>query len=422
MALLAKRSLVTRLAPGAQSGSLAEERQRTLMSLRDHATDVMTRAGLAPDPWQQQVLTSTMAQMLLLCTRQAGKSTVAAALAVRAALLQAGALVLVLSPSLRQSGELFRKVLGHFNALGHPVPVTGESALRVEFANGSRVVSLPRPAMTPTVPVNDPPRVFRPLDPPFPTPSGRPSWSGLLQLNLVGIPLKAYPAVRQREAPAFHQLHAGCGQRIRCPKHCPVHGPVDSAALVRAYEYGPGQHVILEADEVDQLRPAQDRALRLEHFLSPADCDPLFYAGRSLYLLPDGPAAVHGYLVLHAVLVQRDRWALGRSCWEANGKSRWCGRRRTSSSCTCCITPNWCVPARRPASPPVPRRHKNCSWPGNWSMPPAGRRARRRIGTRRRRSCAPWSRPSCKARAWKHPPPRPNSFPSWKPCNRAWPR
>ena len=113
------------------------------MSLRDHATDVMTRAGLAPDPWQQQVLTSTMAQMLLLCTRQAGKSTVAAALAVRAALLQAGALVLVLSPSLRQSGELFRKVLGHFNALGRPVPVTGESALRVEFANGSRVVSLP---------------------------------------------------------------------------------------------------------------------------------------------------------------------------------------------------------------------------------------------------------------------------------------
>jgi hypothetical protein len=127
----------------ARAGSLAEERQRTLLSLRDHPTDVMTRAGLTPDPWQLQVLTSPMAQMLLLCTRQAGKSTVAAALAVRAALLQPGALVLVLSPSLRQSGELFRKVLAHFNALGRPVPVHGESALRIEFGNGSRVVSLP---------------------------------------------------------------------------------------------------------------------------------------------------------------------------------------------------------------------------------------------------------------------------------------
>jgi DNA end-binding protein Ku len=166
--------------------------------------------------------------------------------------------------------------------------------------------------MTPTTSVNDPPGVFRPLDLPLPTPSGRPSWSGLLQLNLVGIPLKAYPAVRQREAPAFHQLHADCGQRIRCPKHCPVHGPVDSAALVRAYEYGPGQHVILEADEVDQLRPAHDRALRLEHFLTPGECDPLLYAGRSFYLHPDGPAALHGYAVVHAVMVQRGRWALGQ--------------------------------------------------------------------------------------------------------------
>ena len=124
-----------------------------------------------------------------------------------------------------------------------------------------------------------------------PAPAGRPSWTGLLQLNLVGIPVKAFPAVRQREAPAFHQLHADCGQRIRCPKHCPVHGPVDNAALVRGYEYGPGQHVVVAADELDQLRPAQDRALRLHRFVPPEDCDPVLFGGRSLYLLPDGPAA-----------------------------------------------------------------------------------------------------------------------------------
>jgi hypothetical protein len=44
---------------------------------------------------------------------------------------------------LRQSGELFRKVLSYFRALGRPLAVTAESALRIEFANGSRVVSLP---------------------------------------------------------------------------------------------------------------------------------------------------------------------------------------------------------------------------------------------------------------------------------------
>jgi DNA end-binding protein Ku len=141
---------------------------------------------------------------------------------------------------------------------------------------------------------------------------GRPSWSGLLQFSLVGIPLKAYPAVRTRDVPSGHLLHADCGQRLRYAKQCPVHGPVDNAAIVRGYEYGPGQHVRVEPEELDQLRPDQDRALRLERFLTPAQLDPLLYAGRSLYLLPDGPAAAPGYAVLQAALVARQRWALGR--------------------------------------------------------------------------------------------------------------
>jgi hypothetical protein len=52
-------------------------------------------------------------------------------------------LVLVLSPSQRQSGELFRKVLDLFGAFGRPVGVAAQSALRMELVNGSRVVALP---------------------------------------------------------------------------------------------------------------------------------------------------------------------------------------------------------------------------------------------------------------------------------------
>jgi hypothetical protein len=72
-----------------------------------------------------------------------GKSSTAAALALRTALLRPGSPVLLLSPSQRQSGELFRKVVDLFGALGRPMAVSAESALRLELANGSRVVSLP---------------------------------------------------------------------------------------------------------------------------------------------------------------------------------------------------------------------------------------------------------------------------------------
>jgi hypothetical protein len=84
----------------------------------------------------------------MLAARQAGKSQVAAALALRVALLTPRALVLLLSPSLRQSAELFRKVLDLFGALRRPVGVRAESALRLELVNGSRVLSLPESERT----------------------------------------------------------------------------------------------------------------------------------------------------------------------------------------------------------------------------------------------------------------------------------
>src|SRR5262245_12437381 len=105
---------------------------------------LLERAGLEPDPWQRDLLRSDAARTLLLCSRQAGKSTAAAALALKAALLKPPALVLLLSPTLRQSGELFRdKVLRLYNALGRPETARQETALQLTLANGSRIVSLP---------------------------------------------------------------------------------------------------------------------------------------------------------------------------------------------------------------------------------------------------------------------------------------
>lgn len=102
----------------------------------------MTLAGLTPDPWQAAVLRSTAKRLLMLTTRQAGKSTTTAALALRAAMVNAET-VLLFSPSLRQSGELFLKVVRCFAALGRPVPVTSETATGLTFATGGRVLSLP---------------------------------------------------------------------------------------------------------------------------------------------------------------------------------------------------------------------------------------------------------------------------------------
>lgn len=98
--------------------------------------------GLEPDPWQAEVLRSGAKRILLNCSRQSGKSTITAALALHTAIFQEGSLVLCLSPTLRQSGELFRNVLRFYGA-DPEIPSKAESALRLELENGSRIVSLP---------------------------------------------------------------------------------------------------------------------------------------------------------------------------------------------------------------------------------------------------------------------------------------
>ncbi len=90
------------------------------------------------------MLRSRAAEIILNCSRQAGKSSVASVLAAHTALYEPGAPVLLLSPSLRQSGELFRKVKAGLGALGQEaVDLTTDNALSVELSNGSRILSLP---------------------------------------------------------------------------------------------------------------------------------------------------------------------------------------------------------------------------------------------------------------------------------------
>jgi hypothetical protein len=125
------------------AGAKARTNAATLELLRRQPEQIMLRAGLKPDPWQRGLLTSHADQILILASRQVGKSAVAAALALGTALLKPNSPVLLLSPTLRQSGELFRKVVDLFNALGRPVAVSAESGLRLELTNGSRLISLP---------------------------------------------------------------------------------------------------------------------------------------------------------------------------------------------------------------------------------------------------------------------------------------
>jgi len=98
----------------------------------------------ALDGWQREILGDEESKrVLMVCSRQAGKSSIAAVAALHRALYHPGSLVLCLAPSLRQSQELMSKILGYYRDLDRPVEAIIEGRLNLELVNGSRIVCLP---------------------------------------------------------------------------------------------------------------------------------------------------------------------------------------------------------------------------------------------------------------------------------------
>lgn len=104
---------------------------------------VRERLGFEPDRWQSKVLMGNVKRGVLNCTRQWGKSTVTAAKAVHEAHENPDSLVLVVSPSGRQSGEFLRKAATFTAKLGIRPRGDGDNEMSLAYPNGSRIVGLP---------------------------------------------------------------------------------------------------------------------------------------------------------------------------------------------------------------------------------------------------------------------------------------
>jgi len=116
---------------------------REILKSLDPAVLFQETLGLVPDLLQKKVLRFDGSRLLLNCTRQWGKSTVVAAKAYYTAKHEPDSLILLLSPSLRQSSELFRKVLTVNDGDETAPRKVEDSKLYMTLENGSRIVSLP---------------------------------------------------------------------------------------------------------------------------------------------------------------------------------------------------------------------------------------------------------------------------------------
>lgn len=95
------------------------------------------------DVEQQEILAPANRRVILCCHRQYGKSSIASLLCFHQALFHDRSLCLLVSPSLRQSSENFRKVSDALDYLSPKPELEEDNKLTLQFSNGSRIISLP---------------------------------------------------------------------------------------------------------------------------------------------------------------------------------------------------------------------------------------------------------------------------------------
>jgi len=141
----------------------------------------------------------------------------------------------------------------------------------------------------------------------------RSSWKGFLKLSLVSVPVKAYTATASSSGEIrLNQLHGECHSRINYKKTCPIHGEVPNDQIVSGYEHAKGQYVIIDPEEIEKLRSEDEKAINIDGFVSPNELDPIYFSGKSYYLIPDGPVGQKPYGLLVQGMAEMKRNAIAR--------------------------------------------------------------------------------------------------------------
>jgi DNA end-binding protein Ku len=143
-------------------------------------------------------------------------------------------------------------------------------------------------------------------------------WTGHLRLSLVNIPVKLYPATTSERALAFNQIHKPSGKRIRYQKIVPGVGPVENEEITKGYEYEKGKYVLIDQEEIDDLKLEAKQTIELVRFVDEDAIDARFYE-TPYYLLPDGDMADEGYTIIQKALKDTGKVGVGQFILRGHG-------------------------------------------------------------------------------------------------------
>src|SRR3990167_6390309 len=141
--------------------------------------------------------------------------------------------------------------------------------------------------------------------------AARAYWQGQIRLALVSIPVEIYPATKSGPSISFRQIHEPSGKPVKYEKVVPGVGPVDTDDILKGYEIGKGNYVLLDEEEIEAVRLESKKTLEVVQFVYSSEIDVLYYE-KPYYVVPADDLAEEAYIVLRDALRQTGKVGLGQ--------------------------------------------------------------------------------------------------------------
>ncbi len=131
-------------------------------------------------------------------------------------------------------------------------------------------------------------------------------WTGSLAFGLVNVPVGLYSATEDKTV-HFNQFEAGTTDRIRYRRVNERTGrEVDYQKIVKGYEVGNGNFVLITDEELQAAEPGRSRTIEITDFVDLDEIDPIYFQ-KAYYLAPQGEGADRAYGLLRAAMAATNK-------------------------------------------------------------------------------------------------------------------
>ncbi len=137
----------------------------------------------------------------------------------------------------------------------------------------------------------------------------RPTWSGSLQISLVSIAVKIFPATNPARQVEFHLIDRKTHQRVH-HHNVDEQGDVSKSDIVKGYEYSKNKYIEIDPEELKSLRLPTATAMQIKQFVKVDQLPPSLF-NRPYFVTPKDDVQAKALSIMRKALAQTNTFGIG---------------------------------------------------------------------------------------------------------------